>query len=252
MADTLITFDGGTLWNPVVAGQNGILSTPDAYTPYFGYGYPVEANVGVWAGDAANTVDSRFRVELGMTGNHYGSIFMRNPVRQANSYVVFFSWLTAGNSILASLRANFDGGFNIRVGTSTIVRTGTAGELPVDQWFRFDWQLTGDTINWRLFLDPAAAANSTPSYSGTFNLASGAGATVARLVMGPSASQSVVKYWGFDTIRVTNTGTWFGPYGATPPTGPTVKVWNGTAEVNATVSVWNGTAEVPASLASII
>lgn len=252
MADTLLTFDGGTLWSPVVAGQNGIQSVPDPYTPYFGYGYPVEANVGVWAGDAANTADSRFRVDLGMSGNHYGSVFVRNPARQANSYVVFFSWATSGNSILASLRMNFDGALNIRVGASTIVRTGTAGEIPVDQWFRFDWQLTGDTVNWRVFLNPAAASNSTPSLSGTFSLATNAGATASRLILGPSASQTVVKYWGFDTVRATNTGTWFGPYTPPAPAGPTIKVWNGTAEVNATVSVWNGTAEVPASLASIV
>jgi hypothetical protein len=40
--------------------------------------------------------------------------------------------------------------------------------------------------------------------------------------------------------------------GAAPPAGPTLSVWNGTAEVPATLSVWNGTAEVPAVLDSIV
>lgn len=36
------------------------------------------------------------------------------------------------------------------------------------------------------------------------------------------------------------------------PSGPTIKVWNGTAEVSATITIWNGTAEVPASVSSIV
>ena len=32
------------------------------------------------------------------------------------------------------------------------------------------------------------------------------------------------------------------------PAGPTVTVWNGTAEIAATTKVWNGTAEIAATI----
>jgi hypothetical protein len=37
----------------------------------------------------------------------------------------------------------------------------------------------------------------------------------------------------------------------TAPSGPTLSVWNGSAEVGATLSVWTGSAEVPAVLDSV-
>lgn len=243
MTDTLITFDNGTLWQPIVAGENGIHSVTDAYTPYFGNGIH---NNGVFAGDAANTVDARFRVELGLSGDHYGSIYMGyvGDHASAGDFVSFFSWVNSSNSIMASLRVGGNRELQIRVGASTIVRAGSPNEIPVGFWFRFDWQVSGTTINWRMHTNPYAAVGDTPALSGSFTFAS---ATIARLVLGPQSSDAITKYWVYDTVRATDTGTWYGSY-SPPAVAPTVKVWNGTAEVDGVVTIWDGTTEVSTTL----
>ena len=210
MTDVTTTFDGGTVGASLVAGANGIQSVPDTLIPKYIAG--LHGAAAVRAGDATNTADSRFRVDLGVSGNHYGSIYMRLNTSHSSSgnFVTFFNWVNSANSIMASLRAGSARELNIRVGASTIVRAGTAGDIPNNAWFRFDWQVTGTTINWRLFYDPNAEAFTTPNLSGTFTFTS---ATISRLVLGVQASQAINKDWSYDTVRASNTGYWYGPYG---------------------------------------
>lgn len=209
MTDVTTTFDGGTPGASLVAGANGIQSVPDTLVPKFIAG--LHGTAAVRAGDATNTADSRFRVDLGVSGNHFGSIYMRCNTAHASAgnFVTFFNWVNSSNSIMASLRAGSARELNIRVGASTVVRAGSAGEIPDNAWFRFDWQVTGTTINWRLFYDPNASQFSTPSLSGNFTFTS---ATISRLVLGVQASQTINKDWSYDTIRASNTGYWYSPY----------------------------------------
>lgn len=241
MTSVTTTFDGGTVGANVAAGSNGIQSTVDTLLPVFATGFHGAAQVR--AGGAANTADSRFRVDLGVSGDHFGSIYIKNttPHSSAGNFCIFMSWATSANTLVASLRSDSTRGLNIRVGASTVVRTGTAGEIPNNSEFRFDWQVTGTTINWRMFYNPEALVGSTPDLSGSITGTSG---TISRLVLGPTSSTALAKDFSFDTIRARDTGTWWDPFNPAP-TGPAVTVWNGSAEVPAVaVNYWNGTTEV--------
>lgn len=240
MTEVITTFDAGTPGSDLVAGANGIQSTPDALMPKFINGIH---GVGVRSGSPTNTDEVRFRVDLGVSGNHFGSAYFKCNTLNASTFVTFMSWVNTGNSIMASLRVGSDRAFNIRVGASTIVRAGSANEIPVGSWFRVDWQVTGTTINWRLFYNPEAPATDTPSLSGNFTFTT---ATISRLVLGANASTAITKDWSYDTVRARDTGSWYGPY------GPYVTVWNGTAEVTAAVSQWNGSSEIQGTIGSIV
>lgn len=241
MTDTLLLFDHGPIWQAIQAGVDGVIDAPDPYTPY--YSDPLYGVTSIRAGEPTNLEDSQFRVGLGVTGDHYGSIFLRNdtPHGQASNYVNFLSVATSGNSNLATFRAGPSRALAIRTGSSTVIRTGATNDIPSNTWFRLDWQVTGTTLNWRVFYTLTAASNATPNLSGSFLLPAG---TPARLVLGCQSSTTThIRDWSYDTLRVTNTGTWFGAY--TPAAGASgVTVWNGTTEVPATMKVWNGTSEV--------
>jgi hypothetical protein len=241
MTTTTITFDGGSVGSNIAAGSNGIDSVPDALLPKFSTGFHGAAQV--TSGTSSNTADSRFRVDLGLSGDHFGSIYLKMNTNHTSSgnFVTFLSWANSGNTILASLRCGSSREFNIRSGTSTVVRAGSSNEIPAagSEW-RCDWQYTGTTVNWRIFYNPEALVGDTPDLSGSFSAAAG---TVAKLVLGVQSSQTIVKHWSHDTVRARNTGSWWDPFNP-PPVGPTYKVWNGSAEVAATAKVWNGSAEV--------
>jgi hypothetical protein len=240
MTSVTTTFDGGTVGNNIAAGSNGIQSTVDTLLPKFATGFHGAAQV--HAGTSTNTADSRFRVDLGVSGNHFGSIYLKyiTPHTSSGNFCSFLSWVDSSNNIMATLRAGSARELNIRVGTSTVVRTGASGDIPNNSEFRFDWQVTGTTINWRLFYNPEALVGSTPDLSGTFTFTS---ATISRLVLGPQSSTALTKDWNYDTVRARDTGTWWDPFNP-PPVGPTVTLWNGSAEVAVTYKVWNGSAEV--------
>lgn len=245
MATQTLTFDGGVDGADLSAGSNGIESLPDALVPKFTSAG--KHNIGVRTGGSANTTDSRFRVLLGPSGDHYGSIYMKLNTVNASNFVIFMSWANSANSIMASLRCGSDRALNIRVGASTIVRTGSAGEIPLASWFRFDWQVTGTTINWRLHYNPEAAVGDTPDLSGNFTFTS---ATINKLILGANASQTIAKDWSYDTVRAQNdSASWWDAYSPPDPgDDQEVYVWNGSAETQAEVTVWNGTSEVAAEV----
>lgn len=239
MTDTLLTFDAGVPGDTVASGTNGINAIIDG-TQTYEAGYHGAARVR--AGGAANTADTRFRVSLGMTGDHYGSIYMKNKTAHGSgsSNVNFFYMVNAANAHIVRFRVKTSNALSVVV-NNIEVRAGTAGEIPVNQDFRFDWHLVGTTMDWRVFYDPEATAASTPDVSGTTTVMA---LTADGFLLGAQSSAAIIKDWSFDTFRATNTGTWFEPY-SPPVVDSGVTVWNGTTEVDANIAVWDGVAEIP-------
>jgi len=240
MTSVTTTFDGGTVGANISAGSNGIQAVVDALVPVFATGFHGAAQV--HAGGSSNTADSRFRVDTGVSGDQYGSIYLKynTPHSSAGNFLIFLSWVNSSNTIIASLRAGSARELNIRVGASTVVRTGSSGDIPNNAEFRFDWRVNGTTIEWKMFYSPEAAAGSTPDLSGTITGISG---TVSRLTLGPTSSTALTKDWNYDTIRSRDTTGWWDPFN--PATGPAFTVWNGSTEVAITsMKYWNGSAEV--------
>lgn len=239
MTDQLLTFDAGFPGDTVASGLNGIDSIIEG-TQTYETGYHGAARVR--AGDATNTTSTRFRVLLGLTGDHYGSIYLRNKTAHGSgsSAVNFFYMVNSSNTHMVRFRVKTSNALSIVV-DNIEVRAGSAFDIPVNADFRFDWQLTGTTLNWRVFYDPEAASTDTPDLSGTVTVTA---LTAAALLLGANSSAAIFKDWSFDTVRATNTGGWYGRY-EPPVVDSGVMVWNGTAEVAANVTVWNGTAEVP-------
>lgn len=245
MVSTLVTFDGGTPGNAVVAGQNGIDSIAagsQLYIPGF------HGAAGVRAGSAANTVDTRFRVALGLTGGHYGSIYLKNDTAHGSgtASVNFLQIISTSSEIMVWLRARPGNALSIRTTGGVELRTGTAGEIPVGSWFRLDWSFHTTTFDWRIFYTPEGTV---PDLSGTVTTTATAN-PAEKLVLGADSSNAIIKDWSFDTVRLNDGATWYGPYSTVtpPPTGPTMKLWTGSAEVAiSSVSLWTGSAEVPIS-----
>lgn len=240
MTSQTLTFDGGTVGVDVAAGSNGIQSVVDTPAPKFSTGFHGAAQI--TAGGSSNTTDCRCRCDLGVSGNHFGSIYLKQNTAHTSTgnFCIFFSLCTSGNTIEISFRCGSAGELNIRTGTSTIVRTGSSGEIPTNAEFRLDYQITGTTCNWWIYkTDPEADPATTADLSGTFTFPS---STISRAILGPNSSNSLTKHWSYDTLR-TDTAARLAAYNP-PPAGPTFKVWNGSAEVAATAKVWNGSAEV--------
>jgi hypothetical protein len=242
MTSVTTTFDTGTIGADCTAGSDGIQSVPDTLKPKFATGFHGAARVE--AGNSSNTSDVRARVDLGVSGNHMGSIYLKyeTPHSSSGNFHVFMSWATSSNQLPASLRVGSGRELNIRLADNSIVRTGSAGDIPNAAWFRLDWKCASATsIEWKIFYDPEASSGSTPDLSGTITTAS---FTVSRLVLGPNSATSMTKHWSFDTVRAQNDDTtWWDAFN--PPSGsPTVTVWNGTTELATTYKVWDGAAEV--------
>lgn len=241
MVSTLQTFDAGTPGNTVVAGSNGINAITTGTQKYITGFHGAAA---VQAGGSTNTVDSKFKVLLGLTGNHYGSIYLRNNTAHGSGTAScnFFQLTSTTNEVVVQLRVRPGNAFSIRVAGAVEVRTGTAGEIPVGAWFRLDWQQVGTTFNWRIFYSPEGT---TPDLTGSVTTT--ATNPAESLILGADSSTAIIKDWSFDTVRANDGAAWFGPYSTPPPppTGPTVKLWTGSAEVAiSSVSIWTGTAEV--------
>lgn len=238
MTTSLKNFDSGTVGGTVSSGVNGIDSILDGTQTYV-TGY--HGTAAVRAGAAANTADSRFRTDLGMTGNHSGSAYMRcNTAHGSGSASVnFFHIADSSNGFLAQFRCGPSNALAIRVGASNVY-SGANNTVPIASWCRLDWQLSGTTLNWRWF-------STNPDSSGTADLSgtvTASALTAAKIIMGAQSTSSVPKDWSFDTVRADSAGGWLGPY-VPPVTGPTYTVWNGSAEVAvSSVKVWNGSAEV--------
>jgi hypothetical protein len=240
MTDVTVTFDGGTPGVDVAAGSNGIQSVVDTPAPKFQSGFHGAAQV--VAGGSSNTTDCRCRVDTGNSGDQYLSIYLKENTAHTSSgnFCIFVSLCNSSNSIQISFRVGSAGEFNIRTGTSTIVRTGSSGEIPVNSEFRLDLQLTGTTCNWWLYkTDPEADPASSADLSGTFTFPS---STISRWIIGPNSSTALTKHWSYDTLRSSTSGRL--PAYNPAPAGPTYKVWNGSAEVACTIKVWNGSSEV--------
>lgn len=249
MVSTLVTFDGGTPGNTVVAGQNGIDSIAAGSQSYIAGFHGAAA---VRAGSPSNTVDTRFRVALGLSGGHYGSIYLKNDTAHGSgsSSVNFFQIVSSSNEVMVWLRARPGNAFSIRTTGGVELRTGTAGELPVGAWFRLDWSFHVTTFDWRIFYTPEGT---TPDLSGTVNTTA-TNQPADKLVLGADSSAAIPKDWSFDTVRFNDGASWYGPYstGTPPPTGPTAKLWTGSAEVAvSSVTLWTGSAEVPISSLAI-
>lgn len=240
MTSVTTTFDGGTVGSNIAAGSNGIQAVSDALVPVFATGYHGAAQV--HAGGPSNTADSRFRVDLGVSGDHFGSIYLKynTPHSSSGNFCKYLSWTTSSNTILATLRVGSAREFSIQNGAGTSLRAGSASEIPNNAEYRLDWQFTGTTVNWKQFNNPEALVGATPDLSGSFTASAG---TVSRLLLGPNSTTALTKDFNYDTIRARDTGTWWDPYNPAP-VGPTIKVWNGAAEVACTYKVWNGSAEV--------
>jgi hypothetical protein len=239
MTSTTITFDGGTIGADIAAGSNGIQSVPDTPAPKFVTGFHGAAQVR--SGGSSNTTNCRFRVDTGISGDQYISAYLKYNTAHTSSgnFCIFLSAANSSNTTSFDFRVGSNKEFNIRVGASTVVRSGSTNDIPVNSEFRLDFQITGTTCNWRIFYNPEALNTTTPDLSGTFTFTS---ATISRLVLGATSSSTLTKDWSYDTIRANNTG-WHDAFNPAAP-GPTLKVWNGSAEVVATYKVWNGSAEV--------
>lgn len=239
MTTQTLTFDGGTIGADVVAGSNGIQSVVDTPAPKFQTGFHGAAQI--VAGGSSNTADCRCRVDTGVTGDQYLSFYLKYNTAHTSTgnFMIFLSLCNSSNSISFSFRVGSDKALNIRVGTSTVVRTGSANEVPVNSEFRLDLQLTGTTCNWRIFYNPEADNSTTPDLSGSFTFSV---TSISRAILGPNSSTALIKHFSYDTVR-TDTAGWINAFNP-PAGGPTVKVWNGSAEVAATYKVWNGSAEV--------
>lgn len=239
MTDLLLTFDAGVPPNAVVAGANGVETIVEG-TQMYEAGYH---DTGIRAGGAANTTNTRYKIDLGLTGNHFGSIYLRNKTAHGSgtASVNFFYLVDTTNTNMARFRVGPSNALSIIAPEPTVVRTGAAGDIPVNSDFRFDWNVAGTVLTWKVFYNPEAAAASTPDRTGTVTVAG----TADKIILGAQSSSAVIKDWSADTLRVTNTGSWFEPYSDAPPADSGLTLWNGTAEVPVTATLWNGTAEVP-------
>lgn len=239
MTTTLENFDAGTVGNTVVAGSNGIQNVMEGTQTYI-TGY--QGTAAVRAGAAANTTDTRFRVALGMTGDHSGSIYVKNNTAHGSgsASVNFFHVVDNSNSFIVQFRAGPSNALTIRVG-STNVYTGAINTIPVGSWCRLDWQLSGTTFDWRWFSTDPQGASGTQDLSGSVT---GGSFSATRLILGAQSTSSIPKDWSFDTFRADSAGGWLGPYVPPAPPSSGVSVWDGSAEVSATFSLWNGSAEV--------
>jgi len=242
MTDTLETFDAGFPGDTVAAGTNGINAIIEG-TQVYETGYHGAARVR--AGGSANTANTRVRVNLGLSGNHYGSIYCINKTAHGSgsSAVNFLYIVDNSNGHLVRFRVKPSNALSLVNAAGTELSAGAAGDIPVNSNFRLDWHLNGTTLDWRVFYDPESPAAATPDRSGSVTVTS---ATAAAVHLGGQSSASIIKDWSFDTLRVTNTGTWFEPY-EPPVVDSGVTVWNGVSEEDATVTVWNGTDEVAIS-----
>jgi hypothetical protein len=240
MVSVLETFDAGVPPNTVVAGTNGIQNVMEG-TQIYATGYHGAACVR--AGSAANTVDTRFRVDLGMTGNHSGSTYMKcNTAHGSGSASVnFFHIVDTSNSFVVQFRSGPSNALAIRVGGSNVY-SGAINTIPIGSWIRLDWRLTGTSFDWRWFSTDPDGASGTQDLSGTVT---GGAFTSARLILGAQSSSAILKDWSFDTCRFDSDNTlWHGPYVPPAPPSSGVTVWNGAAELDASFSLWNGTSEV--------
>lgn len=139
--------------------------------------------------------------------------------------------------------------------TTTIV--GTAEFTPIlgNQWEHelVDWDITANTeyifsiVTDRYtaypeyFLTGKTNGHITaPPQAGMFNEL-GSAKTFFPPAMPTTQYRSGAYFLDFDFVAA-----------GSEPSGPSFKVWNGSAEVPATVKLWNGSAEVPVSLSAII
>lgn len=241
MTTQTLTFDSGTIGADVAAGSNGIQSVVDTPAPKFQAGFHGAAQI--VAGGSSNTTDCRCRCDLGVSGDQFNSIYLKYNTAHTSSgnFLIFLSLCNSSNSIQISFRVGSAGEFNIRTGTSTVVRTGSSGEIPTNSEFRLDWQITGTTCNWWLYkTNPEALKATTADLSGTFTFPS---STISRAILGPNSSTALTKHFSYDTLRTDTAARLeaFNPAAA----GPTLKIWNGSAEVTpSSVKVWNGSSEV--------
>lgn len=239
MTEVTRTFDGGTPGNNCASGANDVEVVQQG-TPKFDAGFHGAA--GIVCGTSSNTADTRIRVDLGISGDHYGSVYCKNDTAHGHgsSSVFFFRLVSSGNAFLMEMRARPGNALSIRV-AAVEVRAGTAGEIPVNQTFRLDWYKHGTSFDWRIYYDPEDVSG-TPDLSGTITPDT---QTPSRVIIGADSSAAITKHWTFDTVRARDTGGWYSAFN--PPAANPVTVWNGTSEVAGTVTVWNGSSEVAVS-----
>lgn len=242
MVAILETFDAGVVGNTVVAGSNGIQNVMEGTQTYI-TGY--QGAAAVRAGASANTVDTRFRVALGMTGDHSGSIYMRNNTAHGSGSAStnFFHIVDNSNSFICQFRCGPSNALAIRVGASNVY-SGAINTIPVASWCRLDYQLSGTTFNWRWFSTDPQGASGTQDLSGTIT---GGAFTATRLILGCQSTTSMPKDWSFDTFRADSSGAWLGPYVPPPPPSSGVSYWDGASEISGTLSYWDGSSEIPVS-----
>lgn len=242
MATTLQTFDAGTPSANVSAGVNGIDAI--AGTPVYITG--LHGAAAIRTGGSANTTDTSVRVLLGMTGDHAGSVYVKYNTDHgsATASVNFIGLVGASNSFVAEFRCGATNEFGVRV-TGTNLFTGAANSVPLNAWFRVDWILTGTSLQIRVYYNPDADSTDTPDISTTIT----AGAvTAAAVFLKATSSNSIIKDFSFDTLRVSSVLAWFDHFDPAGDNDANVTVWNGTAEVAAAITVWNGTTEVATTL----
>lgn len=211
MAVTLSTFDLGLPGDNVIADTNGVGQIIEG-TPVYIPGY--HGGAAVRTGGSSTVTNTRFRVALGISGNHYGSLYLKNNTAHGSttSAVNFFYLLASDNSYLAYFRVKAGNALSIRLNSGTEVRAGAANDIPINSWFRLDWQQSGTTFNWRIFYDPSATAVSTPDLSGTVDTSAIALPATSLILGAQSNDATIVKDWSFDTVRAKDTGSWYDPY----------------------------------------
>jgi hypothetical protein len=237
MTDTLLTFDDGVPTATVSALDDDIDAIQNG-TQVYDVG--IHGAACVRAGGAANTTDTSFRVALGMSGDHYGSIYMKNTTGHGSgsASVNFWQIVSSLNEFIAQMRVRPSNALSIRVNNIEVYLS-SVNAIPINAVFRMDWRLSGTSLDWKVFYDPEADG-STPDLSGNVTARA---LTATGLILGAVSTSSVVKDWSFDTVRATNTGSWFGAFNPPPATG--VMVWDGTDEIPGTLTLWDGTNEIP-------
>lgn len=126
---------------------------------------------------------------------------------------------------------------------TTQVGATASNTLALNTRYRVEWTL--DQVS-GVFAVNMYLGDSTTVFTG-LSATSSYGSSCNRVVFG-NYSTAAVPLMQYDDFAVADTATFIGPAVTPPPATPTIKLWNGTAEVAVTAKLWNGTAEVPLTL----
>lgn len=161
-----------------------------------------------------------------------------NSVSHAIAQMAFGSTLCARINISGS---GAPGQLRITNAAATQVGATANNTLALNTRYRVEWTLdqVAGVFTVNMYLGDSTTVFTTLSATSNY------GASCNRVVFG-NYSAAAVPLMQFDDFAVADTSSFIGPAAASAT--PTIKLWNGTAEVAVSAKLWNGTAEVPLSL----